>query len=168
MSARRRGDRLLLALAATYFVVAAVGVYLPASAGAVAHGRVWLLFTSALEAADPWPLAQVALTAAVASLVIVRAGVRTWWCAALAGHIGSALIVYALIAAFDAPSDQVDYGVSCVLGASFGALLVQRDLLSRAVGVVGSLALIGLSTTWLGLEHPFSVVLGAVVAWRRR
>jgi hypothetical protein len=156
------------ALAAAYFVVAAIGVYLPASADDVAHGRVWLLLTSGLEAADPWPLVQVAVAAAIAVLMIVRTDAWTWWRAALAGHIGSALIAYALIAAAGAheAAQTADYGVSCVLGASFGAALAIPGL--RLVGLAGTLALAPLSFGWLGIEHPLSIALGfAVTAWRR-
>jgi hypothetical protein len=128
---------------------------------------VWLLATSALEAQGPLPLVQVALTAAVAGLVISRVGVRAWWRAVLAGHVGSAVLVYALIAAAGAhaAAAQPDYGVSCVLGASFGALLVRRgDRVAVAVGFAGMLALAPLSFSWLGLEHPLAVALGAAVS----
>jgi hypothetical protein len=155
-------------LAAVYFAVAAVGIHLPASADAVAHGQVWLLLTSGLDAADPFPLAQVAITAAVAGLVIGLAGARTWWRAALTGHVGSAVLAYALIAAAGAhaAAAEPDYGVSCVLGASCGALLATRG--GRVVGVLGALALAPLSFSWLGLEHPLSIALGfAATAWRR-
>jgi hypothetical protein len=158
-------------LAAAYFAVAAVGIVAPASADAVAGGRVWLLLTSGLAAQAPAPLAQVAITAAVAALVIARLGAAAWWRAALAGHVLSALIVYALIGLAGATeaATEPDYGVSCVLGASLGALLtVRRDRVATTVGVLGALALLPLSFGWLGLEHPLSVAIGAAVtAWRR-
>jgi hypothetical protein len=164
-----RRERALVALAAAYFVVAAAGIVAPASASAVADGRVWLLLTSALAAQGPAPLAQVALAATVATLVIHRLGAAAWWRAALAGHVGSALIAYALIglAGAERAAAAPDYGVSCVLGASFGALLTVKGI-PRVVGVVGTLALAPLSLTWIGLEHPLSVAIGAAVtAWRR-
>ena len=142
---------------------------MPASAEAVAHGRVWLLLTSALAAQGPVPLAQVALAAAVAAFAIGRIGAAAWWRAALAGHVGSALIVYALIglAGAERAASTPDYGVSCVLGASFGALLTVKGA-PRVIGVVGTLALLPLSLTRIGLEHPLSVAIGAAVtAWRR-
>lgn len=155
-------------LAAAYFAVAAVGVKLPASAQAVSHGRVWLLLTSSLAAQGPLPLLQVATTAAVAALVISHAGAWTWWRAALAGHVGSALVAYALIAAAGAhaAAAEPDYGVSCVLGASCGALLALR--FAPAVGIAGTVALLPSSFSWLGVQHPLAVALGfAVTAWRR-
>jgi hypothetical protein len=161
-----RRDAALGALAAGYFAVAAVGVVAPASAEAVARGRLWLLLTSALAAQPPLPFVQVVGTAAVAALVSRRLGVRAWWRAALAGHVGSALIAYALIflAGAQSAATNADYGVSCVLGASLGALLTTRDRLGRVVGVVGALALLPLSLSWLGLEHPLAVALGALSA----
>jgi hypothetical protein len=160
-------ERRLRALAAAYFAVAAVGVELPASAQAVGHGRVWLLLTSALAAQEPYPVAQVGLFAAVAALVIARAGAGGWWRAALTGHVGSALVAYALIAVAGADATEPDWGVSCVFGASCGALLALPG--RRLVGLAGALALLPLSCGWLGLEHPLSVALGyAVTAGSRR
>ena len=73
----------------SYFAVcvAAIGIVAPASADAVADGRVWLLLTSGLAAQEPAPLAQVAIVAAVAALAIARLGAAAWWRAALAGHV---------------------------------------------------------------------------------
>ena len=68
---------------------------LHASAEAVGDGRVWLLLTSALEPQGPYPLLQVAGAAALAALLIAREGARVWGCAALAGHVLSALVVTA-------------------------------------------------------------------------
>ena len=163
--------RALVVSAAAYFAVAAVGAVLPASADAVGRGGVWLLLTSALAAQGPLPLVQVGLTAAVAALAITRAGATTWWLATLAGHVGSALIAYALIAAAGAghAAATPDYGVSCVLGASLGVLLTVRgDRVATLVGVAGSLALLPLSFGWIGLEHPLSVAIGAGIALKRR
>jgi hypothetical protein len=161
----RKGTVPLL-FAAAYFGVAAVGIVAPASADAVADGRVWLLLTSGLAAQGPAPLAQVAIAAAVGGLAIARLGAAAWWRAALAGHVLSALIAYALIGlvgATDAAATP-DYGISCVLGASFGALMTVRgDRVARTVGVLGALALLPLSFGWIGLEHPLSVALGAAV-----
>jgi hypothetical protein len=164
-------ERVLAGLAGAYFAVAAVGPVLPASADAVGRGRVWLLLTSALAAQGPLPLVQVGVTAAVAALAITRAGTTAWWLATLAGHVGSALIAYALIAVAGAAHAAAtpDYGVSCVLGASLGVLLTVRgDRLATAVGVIGSLALLPLSFGWIGLEHPLSIAIGASVALTRR
>ena len=114
--------------------------------------------SSALTAQGPLPLLQVAVAAVAAWLVIARAGAWFWWRAALAGHIGSALIAYALIWMAGAEARVPDYGVSCVLGASWGDLLALPG--RRWVGLVGALALLPLSFSWLGLEHPLSIALG--------
>ena len=65
----------------------------------------------------------------------------------------SAVIVYALIGLVGAAeaAAEPDYGVSCVLGASFGALLtVRRDRVATTVGVLGALALLPLSPAGSG------------------
>jgi hypothetical protein len=183
-------SRLLAALAAAYFVVAAldvVGAGLRASADAVGDGRVWLLLTSALDAQGAWPLAQVAVSAALAVAVAVREGIRTWWAAALAGHVGSAVVVYLAIAAAGAVgvasarevAGRPDYGVSCVLAAGVGALLASglvslgrgdarrraADLAAVAVGAAGAVVLAVLSVGWYASEHVVAVALGAGVTW---
>jgi hypothetical protein len=165
-STRTRSDLIPRALAAAYFVVAAVGVVAPASADAVAGGRIWLLLTSALAAQGPAPLTQVVVAAAVAALVVNRLSAAAWWRAALAGHVLAALIAYTAIALAGATGAAAvsDYGVSCVLGASLGALLtVHGDRVAVAVGAIGALAVLPLSFGWLGIEHPLSVVIGAAV-----
>ena len=69
---------------------------LHASAEAVGDGRVWLLLTSALQPQGPYPLLQLAGAAALSGLLIARAGPDVG-CAALAGQVLSAVVVYALI-----------------------------------------------------------------------
>jgi hypothetical protein len=166
---RRRSSPPFAALAAAaYFTVALAGVYLPATAHQVAHGELYRLLTSGLHAAPPVPALQVALTAAAAALFIHTASAALWWRAVLVGHVGSALGAYALIYAAQGPTTTPDYGVSCVLGATLGALLTRRgNRLAQATGVAGTLALLPLSFSWLGVEHPLSVALGAAAAWRR-
>jgi hypothetical protein len=190
-------DRLLMALAVAYFVVAAIwdfGDWERASADAVGDGRVWVLFTSSLEVAGSVPLLQVLLGAAVAAAVIAREGPRLWWAAALAGHVGSGLIAYAIIglaelldsSSAERVADDADYGVSCVLAASLGALAVSGALALRrrgdrparrwdaaalGFGLLGMVALLPISFGWYDAEHPISYALGATVAWlliRRR
>lgn len=84
---------------------------------------------------------------------------------AAASAIGSALIAYALIgsAGAERAASMPDYRVSCVLGATFRALLIVRGR-ARAVGIAGAVAPVPLSLGWIGLEQTLSV---AVTAWRR-
>jgi len=142
---------------------------LHASAEAVGDGRVWLLLTSALQTQGPYPLLQLAGAAALSGLLIGRAGARTWGCAALAGHLLSAVVVYALmgLAGAEAAAAQPDYGISCVVGGTVGGLLVSArgSRLALAAGVLGAVALIPGTRGWYGLEHPLSIVFGAAAAW---
>lgn len=184
---RPRGtfDWLLIWLAVTYFAVVAVtdfGSSFRSSAEAVGEGEVWTLLTSALEVDGSLPGLQLLLTAIVAGAVIVREGPRLWWAVALAGHVGSALIAYGIIGlaglldstSADRVADDPDYGVSCVLAASLGALAVSGYLGTRRRedpgdrvalfgGLLGLVALVPLSFGWYGVEHPIAYLLGAGV-----
>lgn len=191
-------DWLLIWLAVAYFAVVAIwdfGSSVRASADALGDGEVWTLFTSSLEVDGGVPALQLLLTALIAAAVIVREGPRLWWVVALVGHVGSALIAYGIIglaelldsASADRVADDPDYGVSCVLAASFGALAVSGYLAIRReegangggpaaglgpmwdrvalfAGLLGIAGLLPLSFGWYGLEHPISYVLGATVA----
>ena len=157
---------LLTLLAAAYFVVAAIGIEDPAlqaSAEAVGDGRVWLLLTSALEPQGAYPLLQVAGAAALAALLIVRAGAGVWWCCALAGHVLSAVTVYVLMG-FDEVSP--DYGVSCMAGGTVGGLLVygRGSKGATAAALAGVVVLLVSSHGDYWLEHPLSIAFGAAAA----
>ena len=181
-------DWLLAGLTVAYFAVVAIwdlGDWVRSSADAVGDGRVWVLFTSSLEVAGELPLLQVILGAAVAAAVIAREGPRLWWVVALVGHVGSGLVAYGLIGlaslldseSADRVADESDYGVSCVLAASFGALAASAALAVRrgsrrradwaalAAGILGMLGLLPVSFGWYDVEHPISYVLGAAVTW---
>jgi hypothetical protein len=105
---------------------------------------------------------QIVLAAAAAFAVIRLRGPLVWWAAVLVGHVGSALLTYAIIgiAGADAAADDPDFGISCVLGASLGALFASGR---RVLGAIGFLALLPFSFDWYGPEHPLSFVLGALV-----
>jgi hypothetical protein len=188
---RRALDRLLLAAAIAWLAaVALIEVVDPgldpadvgSSPDAVAAGRLWRLLTSALivEAGVPW--LQIAVLAAVTALVLVLHGPIVWWLAALIGHVGSALLAYALIAVADAlgsasaerVEDDWDYGISCVLAAVCGVLFAggmsrlrrgRGGGLDVALVVATSLGLVGWLVTidWYGVEHLFAFALGAGV-----
>jgi len=127
----------------------------------VADGELWRLLTSALVV-EGFAAPQIVLTAAAALAVIRLRGPLVWWAAVIAGHVGSALLAYAIIgiAGADSAADDPDFGISCVLGASLGALFACGW---RVVGAVGFLLLLPFSIDWYGPEHPFSFVLGALV-----
>jgi hypothetical protein len=121
---------------------------------------------------DGTPVPQIALAAAVAFVLIRRCGALTWWAVVLVGHVGSALLTYAIVgvasalgsAGADAAADDPDFGISCVLGATLGGLYASG---LRVIGAIGFVAMIPFSLDWYGPEHPLSFVLGALVARRR-
>jgi hypothetical protein len=130
---------------AAYFAAAVAIAVLPAAGvaqqslvGALAFspddlvtGRLWLLPLSGLIV-DGTSWNQLALLAEIAAALVVLAGARTFWRAAIAGHVGSTLIAYALLGvlALTDPSSvgdlfrDPDYGVSCVWAGCVGALAV--------------------------------------------
>jgi hypothetical protein len=140
---------------------------LQASADLVADGELWRLFTSALVV-DGVAAPQIAVTALASFAVIRLVGAVVWWAAVLFGHVGSALIAYAIIGiaillgsdGAEAAANDPDFGISCVLGASLGALFASGW---RVVGAVGFVLLLPFSLDWYGPEHPLSFVLGALV-----
>jgi hypothetical protein len=191
-------ERILTALAVLYlvyvFAVSAagrLGASVPsprdvgASVDAVEDGKVLRLLSSGLVVDGGLPLLQVLVLAAIVALVISREGAMRWWAAALAGHILSAVIAYLLIlvaaalgsGSADMTSARLDYGISAVLAASVGALLVSSFAGMRgargghpatsadrwiAAGCVLSLAVwIPVSIGWLDVEHVLAFLLGA-------
>jgi hypothetical protein len=120
---------------------------------------------------DGVALPQIALTAFVSFVVIRIQGPAVWWLAVLVGHVGSALLNYALIGVAillgsdgaRAAADNPDFGISCVLGASLGVLFASGY---RVIGAISFLLLLPFSLDWYGPEHPLSFVLGAVVVAR--
>jgi hypothetical protein len=185
-------DRALLALLVGYVAIVALDVLLdrdldllhPATFGSspasVANGELERLITSGVVVNGPVAGLQLAVLVGVTAAVLTREGVRVWWGAAAAGHLGSALIAYAFIAlalAVGATSpgrvtDQADFGISCVLAGLLGALfagstlrLARRrsrdDLIVAGACFLALLALIPSSLDWYGIEHPLAFALGA-------
>ena len=140
---------------------------LQSSADQVADGELWRLFSSGLVV-DGVAAPQIALTALAAFAVIRLQGAAVWWAAMLVGHVGSALIAYAIVGiavalgsgGAEAAANDPDFGISCVLGATLGALFASGW---RVVGAIGFVLLLPFSLDWYGPEHPLSFVLGALV-----
>ena len=157
-----------------------------ASPDALVDGGLWRLLSSSLIVDADFPGLQLALLGAVTAVVLIRHGAIVWWLAALAGHVGSALIAYALIAvagqlgsgSAERFEDDWDYGISCVLAALAGVLFAGgvRRLRSglggaRDVGLVAA-ATAGLvawlaTIDWYGAEHLLAFALGAWVLLAR-
>jgi type IV secretory pathway VirB2 component (pilin) len=156
---------------------------LASSPHAVAEARLWSLVTSALLVSSPvfWSLLSFALFGA---LMLRFCGARILLVSALAGHIGSTLVVYALLAlartfdprAFEALLKAPDYGVSAVSAAWLGALAsvswrarsrTVRGKIATGLAVVG-VALFGVylrrHLVFFDLEHVVAFGIGVAVA----
>jgi hypothetical protein len=156
---------------------------LASSPHAVAEARLWSLVTSALLVSSPlfWSLASFALFAA---LTLRVCGSRVLLISAFAGHVGSTVAVYALLAlsrtfdprAFETLLRAPDYGVSAVSAAWLGALAATswrgrhgtpRGRIATASAVV-AVALFGLllrkHVSFLDLEHVVAFGIGVVIA----
>jgi hypothetical protein len=153
-----------------------------ASPNALVAGDLLRLLSSSLIIDADLPLLQAALLAVVSAVVVIRYGAVLWWVAALVGHVGSALIAYAVIAggialgfgSAERFADDWDYGISCVLAAELGVLCVGSVRRLRrgrgapadvALLVATSVALLAwlLTIDWYGIEHPIAFALGAGV-----
>jgi type IV secretory pathway VirB2 component (pilin) len=155
---------------------------LASSPHSVAEARLWSLVTSALLVSSPlfWSLASFALFAA---LTLRVCGSRVLLISAFAGHVGSTVAVYALLAlsrtfdprAFETLLRAPDYGVSAVSAAWLGALAATswrrhgtlRGRVATALAVVG-VALFGLllrrHVSFFDLEHVVAFGIGVVIA----
>jgi hypothetical protein len=159
---------------------------LASSPASLAAGKVWLLFTSGFVVVGP-PLPQVATIALLAVLVIRFRGSRTFWGAALLGHVGSTLVVYAVVGLLwwaDAGlvHDVIaapDYGISCIWSAGLGAVAAgawlgevgrRRPWSGKAVAAAAVLVLAAVSVVSddeiARAEHIVAFALGALVVLR--
>ena len=158
-----------------------------ASAAKVATGKLWVLPASALVVDRPVLIGLVAF-AALAAATLRFCSTRTFWIAAAAGHVCSALAVYAIIGVarlayphvFAAALVSPDFGVSAMQGAWVGALATTAWLWSggdrrRRLTVVAGVCAVTALAWWLHpspsiltTEHGFAFVIGCgVVAWPR-
>lgn len=152
---------------------------------AVAEARLWSLVTSALLVSSPlfWSLVSLALFCAV---TLRLCGIRVLLISAFAGHVASALVVYALLAvtrafeprAFEAVVNTPDFGVSAVSAAWLGAMAsvswrradgrVWRKI-ATALAVVAVAAfgwMVRGHLDFLDLEHVVAFAIGVVLAVR--
>jgi hypothetical protein len=181
-------DWFLLALVGIWFALVALpdaGQSARSSFDRVLDGELWVLGTSSLQVAGYARGLQVLLLALLTALLIPREGPRDWWLVAIAGHVGSALIAYAVIAlgiglgfrSADAVSSQTDFGISCVMAALIGALAASGGLAMREgragrgdavflyAGLAGFVCLIPFSIGWYDVQHVIAWLLGAAVTW---
>jgi hypothetical protein len=137
----------------------------------VARGRVWSLVTSGLLVTRD-PIVQLVAAALLTVAAIQALGPATFWLAAAAGHLGSALLAYAGIgllwllgrAGVDSVADAPDFGISCVVIGVLGALIVtasgRRLAVAAGVAIWAMIPPFGLSA----VEHALAFALGAAAA----
>lgn len=189
---RRRPGTVLLTAGAGAWLVAVIAIQVDGTAfapdeigsspQALVNGSVGRLLSSSLIIENTLPWLQLVLLVAACVLVLVRLGPVVWWCAALAGHVGSALVAYGVIGVADAlgveSAERVtgkwDYGISCVFAALLGVLAAAaaRRLQGGRGGrvdiglLVGALAALGFwfaTLDWYGIEHQLAFAVGVAV-----
>jgi hypothetical protein len=156
---------------------------LAASPREIADGRVWLLVSNGVIAANPlfWSLFSFC---ALAFVTLALCGWRILWVAALTGQTFSTLFAYSLIGvarlvdpgAFQSLVSTPDYGVSAISAAWLGAVAAvgwrkRSESAARAVIVLGCVAagvlawfVRGRGLNVLDSEHFFAFAIGAAVA----
>ena len=150
-----------------------------ASAAKVAAGQLWVLPASALVVDRP-VLIGLAAFAILAVATLRFCGTRTFWLAAIAGHTGSALLVYGIIGASRLADPDIfanavvssDFGVSAMQGAWVGAIATtawlwagreRRQQTAVAAGVCGIAAVawwLHPDPSILTTEHLFAFLIG--------
>jgi hypothetical protein len=150
-----------------------------ASAAKIASGQLWVLPASALVVDRPVLIGLVAFTV-LAAATLRFCGPRTFWLAAGAGHVGSALAVYAIIGAARLADPHVftnavvsqDFGVSAMQGAWVGAIATSAWLRAGRdgrlqVAVAVAVCVVAAVAWWLHpdpsiltTEHLFAFLIG--------
>jgi hypothetical protein len=158
-----------------------------ASATKVGSGRLWLLPASALIVDRPVLVGLLAFGVLAAATLRI-CGARMFWLAAALGHVGSTLVVYAIIGstriadprAFAGAAVRSDFGVSAVQGAWVGAIAATAwswagtDRRARSLVAAGVCAVAGVGwwlhpdPSILTTEHLFAFLIGAGVVLRHR
>jgi hypothetical protein len=156
---------------------------LAASPREVADGRVWLLVTNGVIAADPllWSLLSFC---ALAFATLALCGSRVLWVTALLGQTVSTVLGYSIIGAarladpgtFQRLVSTPDYGVSAISAAWLGAIAAvawrtRSESLARAAIVIGCVLagvlawfVRGRGLDVLDSEHFVAFAIGVVVA----
>jgi hypothetical protein len=150
---------------------------LASSPAGVARGRVWPLVTSALLVTRD-PIIQLVAAALLTVAAIQALGPATFWLAAAAGHLGSALLAYAGIgllwlvgqAGVDSVADAPDFGISCVVIGVLGALTVtaagHRPAAWRMLAIAAGAVILAVIPPFglAAVEHALAFALGAAAA----
>lgn len=155
---------------------------LSASPHRVAHGKVWLLVSNGLLVQRPLALCLFSFVLLIFLTPLV-CGTRVFVASAVAGHIGSTLLSYALVGGVFAIDPHAvrhvvsypDYGVSAIQAAWIGAIAAtlwrrgqgrgRRALIVAAVLAVSGIAYsVRSDLTLLDSDHFFAFVIGATFA----
>lgn len=156
-----------------------------ASPAQIARGRLWLLVSSGLLAERPVGASIVSFVL-LALLVLIVCGPRTFWWAAVCGHLASTVAIYAVIEvtrlddprAFANVFASRDYGVSAISAAWLGALAtvgwqIRGRSVSGRCAIALSCAAVGLfaysarpGLTIIASEHLLAFAFGVAVAAR--
>jgi hypothetical protein len=154
------------------------------SAARIAGGKLWLLLSSALVIERPVAIGLVTF-GLIASAVLWVCGARTFWLTAVAGHVGSTVVVYAIVGLsrladphlFSGAVVSPDFGVSAMQGAWVGALTAHTWMRSRPglrPRAATAAAVCGLAgVAWhlhpdpsvLTTEHVFAFLIGGSIVW---
>jgi hypothetical protein len=158
-----------------------------ASAATIASGRLWVLPASALVVDQP-VLIGLAAFGVLAVAMLGICGARMFWLAAVAGHAGSTLLVYAIIGstqvldqdAFSRAAVTPDFGVSAIQGAWVGAITATAwrragaERRTRCLVAVGVSAVAGVGwwlhpdPSILTTEHLFAFLIGSGIVVQER
>jgi hypothetical protein len=144
-------------------------------------GHVWQLFSSGFIVVGK-PVAQLIVTTIAVIAVLVLFGPGLFWRAAFAGHVVATVIAYAgigvlwLVARGDVDHvvDEPDYGISCVLAGTLGALTgagLRRPKPWAVPAAAAATALVLAAVTpWrydlTSAEHVLAFALGGIVGLR--
>jgi hypothetical protein len=153
-----------------------------ASAAKIASGQLWVLPASALVVDRP-VLIGLAAFAVLAAATLRYCGPRTFWLAAVAGHLGSTLAVYGIIGTarlvdphlFTNALVHADFGVSAIQGAWVGGIATTAWLWAgrdgrRRASVAAAVCVVAAVAWWLHpdpsiltTEHLFAFLIGCSI-----
>jgi hypothetical protein len=160
--------RLLLAYTAA--VTAVTAAVPPATLASTQDGALWRIPASALVSAAP-AFASIAGLLVVGVATLAVAGPRVTATAAVVGHVGSTLVLYAVLELTRTTVPTLDYGTSAIIAAWIGVLasaLWRHGMPAAAFALVVVSALIGWACkgqlTMLDWEHAIALAVGCGTA----
>jgi hypothetical protein len=154
---------------------------LASSPSGLLSGEAWRLLSSGLIIAGE-PVTQLAATIIAVIAVLVLFGPGLFWRAAFAGHVVATLIAYLGVAVLwllargdvDQVVDAPDYGISCVLAGTLGALtgagVHWRNRWALPAAAIATALILAAVTPigyeLAGAEHGLAFALGCIIGLR--